>query len=74
MAVESSRWRAPVFREFYSEKDVVKEERRMRIDNTRFGSFSEAFAVRRLCHRSPHTDFEISSADNTNICKCSSRI
>ncbi|MBQ7567954.1 insulinase family protein [bacterium] len=31
--MESDRLRSPVFREFYTERDVVQEERRMRIDN-----------------------------------------
>ena len=33
----------PVFREFYSERDVVHEERRMRTDSTPTGKFDEEF-------------------------------
>jgi predicted Zn-dependent peptidase len=43
MALESGRFIAPVFRELYSEKEVVKEERRLRVENTPFGKFTEAF-------------------------------
>ncbi len=35
--LDSERLRDPVFREFYSERDVVLEERRMRVDNSPFG-------------------------------------
>ncbi len=35
---------APVFRELYSEKRVVAEERRSRIDNAPLGRFQEDFA------------------------------
>lgn len=31
--IESDRFKNPVFREFYTERDVVAEERRMRVDN-----------------------------------------
>ncbi len=34
---------APVFRELYSEKKVVAEERRSRIDNSPMGRFQETF-------------------------------
>ncbi|KAJ7554914.1 hypothetical protein O6H91_05G015300 [Diphasiastrum complanatum] len=44
MALESGRFIAPVFRELYSEKEVVKEERRLRVDNTPYGRFTEVFA------------------------------
>ena len=39
--LESDRIANPVFREFYSERDVVFEERRMRTDSTPLGKFSE---------------------------------
>jgi len=39
--MESDRLFEPVFREFYSERDVVQEERRMRIDSTPTGPFDE---------------------------------
>ncbi len=41
-ALESDRMRAPVFREFYAERDVVMEERRMRIDTNPAGLLYEA--------------------------------
>lgn len=41
--MESDRLREPVFREFYSERDVVKEERRLRTDSTPLGRFEEEF-------------------------------
>ncbi|PSC70837.1 peptidase M16 [Micractinium conductrix] len=47
-ALESERFRAPVFRELYSEKAVVFEERRLRVDNSPLGPFSEQFALRSL--------------------------
>jgi predicted Zn-dependent peptidase len=43
MWMESERLLRPVFREFYSERDVVFEERRMRTDSTPLGKFSETF-------------------------------
>ncbi len=47
-ALESERFQAPVFREVYSEKKVVFEERRMRVDNAALGPFQEEFARRSL--------------------------
>jgi predicted Zn-dependent peptidase len=41
--MESDRLSNPVFREFYSERDVVHEERRMRTDSTPTGRFTEQF-------------------------------
>jgi predicted Zn-dependent peptidase len=41
--MESDRLSAPVFREFYSERDVVFEERRMRTESTPTGRLDEAF-------------------------------
>ena len=41
--MESDRLRNPVFREFYSERDVVHEERRMRTDSTPTGKFDEQY-------------------------------
>ncbi len=43
MWMESERLLRPVFREFYSERDVVFEERRMRTDSTPTGKFTEQF-------------------------------
>jgi len=41
--LESDRLMNPVFREFYSERDVVYEERRLRTESTPLGKFDEAF-------------------------------
>lgn len=41
--VESDRIAHPVFREFYSERDVVHEERRLRTETSARGIFSELF-------------------------------
>jgi predicted Zn-dependent peptidase len=43
MALESDRFLDPVLREFYKEKDVVKEERRMRTDSSPRGRLMEEF-------------------------------
>jgi predicted Zn-dependent peptidase len=40
--LEADRMRNPVFREFYAERDVVMEERRMRVDDNPGGVLSEA--------------------------------
>jgi predicted Zn-dependent peptidase len=41
--MESDRLLNPVFREFYSERDVVREERRLRTESTPTGKFEEEF-------------------------------
>jgi predicted Zn-dependent peptidase len=41
--LESDRLANPVFREFYSERDVVREERRLRVESTPTGKFEEEF-------------------------------
>jgi len=41
--MESDRLREPVFREFYSERDVVREERRLRTESTPTGRYEELF-------------------------------
>ncbi|HEY6349846.1 MAG TPA: pitrilysin family protein [Candidatus Angelobacter sp.] len=41
--LESSRFLHPVFREFYKERDVVHEERRLRIDSSPIGRMVEQF-------------------------------
>ncbi|HEY7818957.1 MAG TPA: pitrilysin family protein, partial [Vicinamibacteria bacterium] len=41
--MESDRLSSPVFREFYSERDVVHEERRLRTESTPTGEFDEVF-------------------------------
>jgi predicted Zn-dependent peptidase len=45
MWMESERIWHPVFREFYAERDVVFEERRMRTDSTPLGKFQEEFTA-----------------------------
>jgi predicted Zn-dependent peptidase len=41
--MESERLLQPVFREFYAERDVVYEERRLRTESTPLGKFEEQF-------------------------------
>lgn len=41
--LEADRFKDPVFREFYVEKDVIKEERRMRTDSNPVGRLIEEF-------------------------------
>ncbi len=41
--MESERLLRPVFREFYAERDVVYEERRLRTESTPLGKFQETF-------------------------------
>ena len=43
--LESERFYKPVFREFYQERDVVKEERRMRTESQPFGRLFEQFVA-----------------------------
>lgn len=43
MSLESERFLEPVFRQFYEEKDVILEERRMRSDNSPIGKLVEEF-------------------------------
>jgi predicted Zn-dependent peptidase len=43
MWLESDRFKGPVFREFYSERDVVREERRRGVDSTPTGLIEEDF-------------------------------
>ena len=42
--LESERFLHPVFREFYKERDVVREERRMRVESSPQGKLMEALA------------------------------
>lgn len=44
MSLESDRFLDPVFREFYKEKAVILEERRLRTDNSPIGQMIEAFS------------------------------
>ncbi len=43
MALESERFLNPVLREMYKERDVVAEERRMRVESSPFGRLMEEF-------------------------------
>ena len=43
MSLESERFLEPVFREFFREKDVILEERRLRVDNSPIGLMVEKF-------------------------------
>lgn len=43
MSLESERFLDPVFREFYKEKDVILEERKLRTDNSPIGQMIEVF-------------------------------
>ncbi len=43
MYLESERFLEPVFREFYQEKQVILEERKLRTDNSSIGKMIEAF-------------------------------
>lgn len=43
MSLESERFLEPVFREFYREKQVILEERRLRTDNSPIGQMVEVF-------------------------------
>ncbi len=43
MSLESERFLQPVFREFYKEKQVILEERKLRTDNSAIGKTLEAF-------------------------------
>ncbi len=42
MSLESERFLEPVFREFYKEKEVILEERRLRTENSPIGQMTEA--------------------------------
>ena len=45
-ALEAERFRRPVFRQLHSERKVILEERRQRVDSSPGGRFLEAFQVR----------------------------
>ncbi|MEY3328181.1 MAG: hypothetical protein RLZZ115_1062 [Cyanobacteriota bacterium] len=45
MSLESERFLEPVFREFYKEKQVILEERRLRTENSPIGQMIEAFSA-----------------------------
>ena len=43
--LDSDRVKDPVFRQFYQEREVVKEERRMRVDTSPEGKLYEEFVA-----------------------------
>jgi predicted Zn-dependent peptidase len=54
--IESERFKDLVFREFYSERDVIAEERRMGIDNTPDGLLRDEFSnIAYILHPYRHT-------------------
>ncbi len=53
--LESARFRNPVFREFYKERDVVREERRMRIESSPQGKLVEALLAAAYTAHPYHT-------------------
>ncbi len=61
-SLESQRLQNPVFREFYSERDVVHEERRTRVDDSPFGKLYEAFihlAFEKSPYRLPTIGYQV---------------
>jgi predicted Zn-dependent peptidase len=61
MSLESERFLEPVFREFYKEKAVILEERRLRTDNSPIGKLIEEFlltAFQKHPYRNPVIGFE----------------
>ena len=68
-ALDADRLKNPVFREFYSEREVVKEERRMRVDTSPDGLLLEQFlATAYMAHpyRMPTIGWE-SDLDHLNM-------
>lgn len=67
--MESDRLKDPVFREFYAERDVVYEERRLGVESTPTGKLDEAFDSI-FWHSTPYTWSVIGYAsDVANITK-----
>ncbi|MBU6230026.1 MAG: insulinase family protein [Cyanobacteria bacterium REEB459] len=50
MSLESERLIDPVFRQFFEEKNVILEERRMRVDNSPMGTMVETFLEKAFEH------------------------
>jgi len=67
MWMESDRFSNPVFREFYSERDVVLEERRMVIESTPTGLIEEEFRAMFWKSSSYHWDVIGWPSDVSNI-------
>ncbi|MEO8028408.1 MAG: pitrilysin family protein [Bryobacteraceae bacterium] len=53
--LESARFRNPVFREFYKERDVVREERRMRVESSPQGKLVESMLAAAYMAHPYHT-------------------
>jgi predicted Zn-dependent peptidase len=67
--LDSDRLKNPVFRQFYQERDVVKEERRMRVDTNPEGKLFEAFvstAYQTHPYRNPTIGWE-ADLDHLNV-------
>lgn len=60
--LESERIKRPVLREFFKERDVVGEERRMRYDNSPEGQLFEAF-MNRSFDKGPYKTLSIGSSE-----------
>ncbi len=67
MWMESDRFSNPVFREFYSERDVVREERRMGVESTPTGLIDEDFRAMFWKSSSYHWDVIGWPSDIDNI-------
>ncbi|MEJ2719895.1 MAG: pitrilysin family protein [bacterium] len=67
MWLESDRFSNPVFREFYSERDVVREERRRSVDSTPTGLIDEDFRAMFWKSSSYHWDVIGWASDLDNI-------
>ncbi len=67
MWLESDRFKNPVFREFYSERDVVREERRLSIESTPTGMIEEDFRAMFWKSSSYHWDVIGWPSDVENI-------
>jgi predicted Zn-dependent peptidase len=67
MWLESDRFKGPVFREFYSERNVVREERRRGVDSTPTGLIEEDFRSMFWKSSSYHWDVIGWASDLDNI-------
>jgi len=67
MWLESDRFKKPVFREFYSERNVVREERRLGIESTPTGLIEEDFRAMFWKSSSYHWDVIGWSSDLNSI-------
>ena len=67
MWLESDRFKKPIFREFYSERDVVREERRLGVESTPTGLIEEDFRAMFWKSSSYHWDVIGWASDVENI-------